>query len=166
MPHPPSSPSLRALGAQITGRWNRLLGLSTRERLAAVREAVQRRTKRSLKAVACLAFNALTISLPSDLRTFYVDEIVYGSIYPRARATYSPHAYPGPAIMYEARRGSPDSQHGWRRLVHRLEIHEIAGDHLSILTEPDIEGWARPLAVDLRRAQTNVMAGPAVGRRP
>jgi thioesterase domain-containing protein/acyl carrier protein len=165
MPNPPASPRLGTVRAQITGRWNRLLGLSARDRLAAVREALQRRTKRSLKAVACLAFNALTISLPADLRTFYVDEIVYGSIYPRARATYCPHVYPGRAIMYEARSGPHDSQHGWRSLVQRLEIHEIAGDHLSILTEPDIEGWARPLAVHLRRAQTNVTTGAALGRR-
>jgi aspartate racemase len=164
-PNPPSSPGLGALRADIAARWNRLPGLSTRERLVAVREALRRRTRRSLKAVACLAFNALTISLPSDLRTFYVDEIVYGSIYPRARATYCPHVYPGPAIMYEARSGSPDSHQGWRRLVERLEIHEIAGDHLSILTEPDIEGWARPLAVHLRRAQVDVTADAAVGHR-
>ena len=152
------TPRGAALRARLARQWSGLRALSARDRLAVVRDALRRReVKRFLKTVACQVFNGLAISLPSELRAFYVEEIVYGSIYRRAQAAYAPPAYSGRVIMYKAQQGLHDADRGWGALVDTLEVHEIAGDHLSILVEPDVAGWAKPLAIRLRGAQASML---------
>ena len=71
---------------------------------------------------------------------------------------YSPHAYSGDITLFRASekslRGVHDSYAGWRDLaVGKLEIIEIPGGHVSMLSEPQVEALAEQLKARLDSAQ-------------
>jgi thioesterase domain-containing protein len=54
----------------------------------------------------------------------------------RALSSYEPASYAGEAVLFRAReRLDEDPSLGWRGLVARLSVHEIPGDHYTILRD-------------------------------
>ncbi|HET6178196.1 MAG TPA: amino acid adenylation domain-containing protein [Candidatus Sulfotelmatobacter sp.] len=72
---------------------------------------------------------------------------------------YSPHPYPGDVTLFRASekslRGARDSAAGWNGLAAgKLEIFEIPGGHVSILSEPQVQVLAGHLATCIEKVQT------------
>ncbi|MFD7129446.1 non-ribosomal peptide synthetase, partial [Streptomyces anulatus] len=67
---------------------------------------------------------------------------VYGANL-RAMAAYSPEPAEVPAALYRPSDSAGSLDEGWRRLTAgRLTVHEVSGNHYSILREPELEQWA------------------------
>jgi thioesterase domain-containing protein len=70
-------------------------------------------------------------------------------LFSQASATYQPEAYPGKIILFHALYDSnfrPSTEAGWQQLaMDGLEVHEIPGDHFSILKEPHVGQLAQTL---------------------
>jgi thioesterase domain-containing protein len=69
---------------------------------------------------------------------------------------YDPDPYPGSVTLFPPRIKSlgepPDPEQGWGRLAQGgVEIHEVDGDHLSMLREPDVQSVAHELKECLER---------------
>jgi thioesterase domain-containing protein len=65
-------------------------------------------------------------------------------------ARYMPEPYSGRLLVWRSTENACDAR-ALTSLSERVEIHEIAGNHLQILKEPQIRTWAEPLALELRR---------------
>ncbi|HJX29030.1 MAG TPA: thioesterase domain-containing protein, partial [Thermoanaerobaculia bacterium] len=77
----------------------------------------------------------------------------------RALAGYEPAPYEGEAILFRARE-RPAGRHedpalGWRRLIARLRVREIPGDHYTILRD-DVEVLAGHLREQLGGAEVDL----------
>jgi thioesterase domain-containing protein len=74
-----------------------------------------------------------------------------------AARNYHPKSYPGKVVFFRATehgpREPPDPFLGWDRVVlGGLEIHEIPGDHVSMMREPGVRVLAKELMDCLDRA--------------
>jgi amino acid adenylation domain-containing protein len=70
----------------------------------------------------------------------------------RAAVNYRPRPYPGKVTLFRAREGRPVGKEdiflGWDRVAGGgMEVHEIPGDHVSLMKEPGV----RLLAEELKR---------------
>jgi amino acid adenylation domain-containing protein len=86
---------------------------------------------------------------PARKRRFFDVFVAIG----RAVSEYDPQRFDGPAVMFAAT-GSQfaDPSRGWRALVGgTLTIHELSGDHYSIMQPGDQSGWIDVFADCLRR---------------
>jgi amino acid adenylation domain-containing protein len=83
--------------------------------------------------------------LPARLHSHYMLRI-----YAAAMARYVPEPYSGRLLVWRSTENACDAR-ALTSLSERVEIHEIAGNHLQILKEPQIRTWAEPLALELRR---------------
>jgi thioesterase domain-containing protein len=100
------------------------------------------------------AYHLIGLSLSPNLQSFYVDEIVYGTIYPTARKAYIPQIYPGDVLIFHAKESSYDPELSWKKVITgRLDMQNVSGDHLSILAEPNLPLWAEQLKTRLRDEQ-------------
>ena len=74
-----------------------------------------------------------------------------------ALAKYKPQAYTGNLVLFQRSDrpvGLPyDPLFGWGKLVSKLEIHEIPGDHRDMFLEPKVQLLAEKLNACLLRAQ-------------
>jgi len=71
---------------------------------------------------------------------------------------YVPKVYPGRLVIYKDE-GSSDPR-TWEILAAgELEIHEVPGDHVSVLAERNAEIWGKQLSADLHRAQAELPEG-------
>jgi thioesterase domain-containing protein len=67
--------------------------------------------------------------------------------------------YPGRAVLLRSKEGTmgdcdDDSERGWTgMLAGGLEIHEVPGDHMTMLKEPQVRKVAERLSECLRKAQ-------------
>jgi thioesterase domain-containing protein len=50
----------------------------------------------------------------------------------------------------------PDPQYGWVGLAREIEVHEVPGNHDTMLTEPNVSALAQQLTECLLRAQRNI----------
>jgi hypothetical protein len=68
---------------------------------------------------------------------------------------YFPRPFDGPATLFSTSRASAragDRYLGWREYLRGpTELHEVAGDHVSILRRPDVQQLADALPDLLRR---------------
>ena len=66
-----------------------------------------------------------------------------------AVSDYTPKPYAGSATLFRARDRAAvflvDPELGWGGLVERLDIREVPGDHLTLLTKPHVETLAAEL---------------------
>ena len=73
---------------------------------------------------------------------------VVGDALDQAAYAYRPPAYDGDVLLFQAvdRVGILDTRPGWRPLIGaRLQAHEIAGGHMSILRSPYVEAFGARL---------------------
>jgi amino acid adenylation domain-containing protein len=98
--------------------------------------------------------------LPRALRNMEVISI-------QASRAYLPRVYPGRIILFRASRqpaGNDDARLGWGGLAAGgEELHEVPGDHFTILTEPSVRVLADQLSACLHhsRADETARAEPA-----
>lgn len=75
----------------------------------------------------------------------------------RAMKTYDPGVYDGEVTILRARirppRGYSDRHVGWCGLVPSVAIHDVPGDHVTIMEEPNIQILAKVVETCLDRAQ-------------
>ncbi len=76
----------------------------------------------------------------------------------RAMLDYAPQPYPGRVVLLKASEtvgeNPDDASLGWNRLVPDLEVHELAGDHYSLLRPPGVEDLAQQLHASLDPSAT------------
>ena len=107
--------------------------------------------------ITCEAYGHFGIPLPSRLRAYYVDQVVFEQIYPEAQKKYLPRRYSGRVVYFESEetRGRSD---GWQLLMtNGLEVRRVSGDHLSMLSDPNLRGMAEQLNTVLTDAQKDAM---------
>ena len=72
---------------------------------------------------------------------------------------YDPKYYSGDVVLFRASERSPfepkDTYMGWSKFVKDINVFRIEGDHLSILTRPNVEAMARHLSAYLPNAKSN-----------
>jgi len=84
-----------------------------------------------------------------------------------AALRYVPCTYAGPVTLFRARerdlRGFDDPKAGWEEWARGgLEIHNVAGNHLSIMAYPNVQFLAQDLRECLERAQSADLNWPRV----
>ena len=78
----------------------------------------------------------------------------------QAARCYRPPLYPGAVTVFRARPPDapppPGEALGWGRVARGgIDLHEVPGEHLSIMTAPQVEELARQLRVCLQRARAS-----------
>jgi thioesterase domain-containing protein len=93
--------------------------------------------------------------LPADVemyeaRVFY--QVIRANL--RALARYVPGPYDGPVTLFPAAASLPGvaAQARWQELAAGLEVHDVPGDHYTMLEQPHVPVLATRLAACLARA--------------
>jgi len=79
-------------------------------------------------------------------------------VYDNALRNHMPQIYPGRAVLLRSTGGTigdcDDSERGWTGMfADGLEIHEVPGDHLTMLDEPHVRAVSERLTECLNKAQ-------------
>jgi amino acid adenylation domain-containing protein len=118
-----------------------------------MRHRVMETLRYDTKAAACEIYHHLGMRLPPALKTFYVDQVVYGKIYPEAHRNYAPRPYSGQAIYLKSE-DTRERVTGWEKLMtNGLEIRPVKGNHLTMLVEPNLRSLGETLRECLAKAQ-------------
>jgi amino acid adenylation domain-containing protein len=124
-----------------------------RDKFFTVRWTAKEKLLKGAKTAACEFYHRLGMPLPPSLRTFYVDQVVYGRIYAKAHRSYMPLGYSGRAV-YVKSEDTRERITGWEKLITRgLEVRSVTGNHFSMLTEPNLKSLAQTLKECLTEAQ-------------
>ncbi|MGH7816780.1 MAG: alpha/beta fold hydrolase [Candidatus Binatia bacterium] len=135
---------------------NRFSMRSLERELYFLRQRVKETLQIDKKMVACDFYHRLGIPLSPRLQTFYVDQVVYGRIYPKAQSSYVPQLYSGRAVYLKSEDAREDV-YGWQKLMTEgLEVLPVPGDHLNMLVEPNVRRVAETLKECLSRAHAGV----------
>jgi len=75
-----------------------------------------------------------------------------------ARANYTPRSYPGRVTLFRAsirpKSERFDHEMGWGKLARDgVEVHEVPGDHHTMIVEPNVQVLAASLSACLQKAQ-------------
>jgi thioesterase domain-containing protein/acyl carrier protein len=80
-----------------------------------------------------------------------------------ALGRYPSRFYDGAVTLFNASEKDPalipDPQYGWVGLAREIEIHEVPGNHDTMLTEPNVTALAQELNTCLLRAQQTFKSG-------
>lgn len=83
---------------------------------------------------------------------------------------YRSQPYPGRVTLFNAQDLDagiiPDPYYGWRRLAAQVEVHQVPGDHDSMLTEPNVAVLARQFGQSLRKAGSSADPRPHPAAAP
>jgi amino acid adenylation domain-containing protein len=118
-----------------------------------MRHRLRETLRHETRAAACEIYHHLGMRLPPALKTFYVDQVVYGKIYPEAHRNYVPRRYSGRAIYFKSE-DTRERVASWERLMtNGLEVWSVKGTHLSMLAEPNLRSLAETLKECLYNTQ-------------
>ncbi|MEM7252481.1 MAG: alpha/beta fold hydrolase [Pseudomonadota bacterium] len=106
--------------------------------------------------------------LAPELREFYTDNVVYRTIYTRAKTRHEPTRYAGPILYFMADENRRERLEAWRQLaLGTFDVVPVPGDHHSMLEDPNIRvlverlftrvGWAQ-------QARSGAVSPPKVAR--
>ncbi len=105
------------------------------------------------KRLVCEIYHLCNKPLPPKLEKFYIDSVFFKT-YRKAASNYSVDPYPGRVIYFKAGAETRGSVAPWKRLAQGgLEVHEVSGDHLSMLVEPHVQELAKKLSGCLSEAR-------------
>jgi aspartate racemase len=105
-----------------------------------------------LFARMCLMYVRTGRVLPIALRLRYFLGMAFG-----ARRAYRPQVYPGRLILLRARENPRDPLKRWGGMGRQgLDIHEIPGNHFTMLQEPQVQQVATMLKRVLFQAQASI----------
>jgi amino acid adenylation domain-containing protein len=107
------------------------------------------RLRRNFKWLQCKVSLKAGWKLPASVRSYYILEV-----YKRARSSYSPHVFPGPAIYFKSTKQSTYHRDSWQKLMRELEVYEVPGDHMDLIKRENVPHWARTLGCCVAKAQT------------
>ena len=81
-----------------------------------------------------------------------------------AVSEYAPQTYEGPIVMFAATRiGPARAFDGWRTIaLGGLTLHELSGDHYSVMKAPELSDWIDVLADLLRPSASRGFESPPV----
>ena len=150
-------------GASTNGRLSRnnfarhlqnLKPLGPQERLTYVLKKVKGATMLWLRESVCeigeKLYLRLGYPLPPSLRYHH-----RMNVYTEANRAYVPEVYSGRIVIYKDE-GCSEPQ-SWETLAAEgFEIHEVPGDHFSVLAEGNVKIWGKQLSADLHRAQSEL----------
>ncbi len=132
--------------------WGTLTRLSAASRSDRFFESVRASLRWQLKALQCYGYHLIDRSLPADLLTFYVDEVVFRSKYAREQKRYWPRPYAGRVDYFRAAQSLNDVEE-WRVFIDgELVFHDIPGTHLTMIEEAGAAELARSLKSCLEQA--------------
>jgi amino acid adenylation domain-containing protein len=78
------------------------------------------------------------------------------AVYLRATMRYKARPYGGPVVLMRATDSKvPDTTDFWRRLVNRLDVVNVPGDHLGMLKSPNVGVAARHILAKLGRTPSS-----------
>jgi amino acid adenylation domain-containing protein len=136
-------------------------GLSEAEKISYIFDRIKVKVETRVKTIACQIYDFFGRSLPNPLQTFYLEDWIYGKIYPLAARRYEAKIYPGRIVLFRSRLPSeqPSADHAsprvtrWEHLAgNGLEVHEISGSHLEIIKPPHVWRLAQKLQECLENA--------------
>lgn len=79
--------------------------------------------------------------LPPKLRHFYIIDT-----YDKAIHAYAAKKYDGDLVLFRAKATTGDPEMGWGKFVSgKVIVHEVPGDHYSLIKEPDVRQLAEKL---------------------
>ena len=104
--------------------------------------------------LVCVWYRLFNKPLPLHLEKFYTEELLFGKMRQSTR-NYRPVAYPGHVVYFKAESsGCEDAVTFWQRLaLGGMEVHEVPGDHVTLLQEPYVGELFPKLNAILARAQ-------------
>ncbi|MBW4548499.1 MAG: amino acid adenylation domain-containing protein [Symplocastrum torsivum CPER-KK1] len=126
------------------------------EKLHEKMKGSQGNLERYCQELQCKFYQSIRHPLPPPLLEF-----TYRKLNTQASQAYVPQVYPGRVTLFRASKHefedrinySLDPEFGWGDLVTGgLEIHQVSGDHLSMLKEPHVQGLAEKLRDCLSKA--------------
>jgi thioesterase domain-containing protein len=62
-------------------------------------------------------------------------------------------AYAGRVDLFRARESESTDDHGWQRLAHDFHVHDVAGDHFTLMQAPHVED----LAASIRAVMDSIL---------
>ncbi len=136
---------LARISAIATGHCHNLWRRSLRGKAGYILRMLHACVARSLNAMQCKIYHVMDVRLPPKLRAFYVDEVVYGQLYARAKGKYRPQPYAGRMTFFKAKESRNDVGQWYELAQGGLKVYEVPGDHLDIIAEPGISVLAGQL---------------------
>ncbi|MEM7251266.1 MAG: AMP-binding protein [Pseudomonadota bacterium] len=116
------------------------------------RTGLRQLTNHVAKEVQCRLAQLTDRRLTPELRRFYVDEIVYKSIYRRANRQHHPDRFDGDAVYLKAAIRSRNGNDDWATLISgNLEVWACDGNHQSMLLPPHNRSMIKTLNQYLER---------------
>lgn len=116
-----------------------------------------------LLAPRCL--KSQTENAPSSDRTYSNFRIKVEAANKQALKAYLPQPYPLQVTLFRAINQPvgaswyTDAQLGWRKLATQgVEVHDVPGDHLSLMAKPDVQVLAAKFKLCLEKVQSNLIA--------
>jgi amino acid adenylation domain-containing protein len=132
---------------------NQLARLNAAGSLGHLAKMIKASAQWRLKAAQCYGYHLTDRALPTDLLTFYVDELVFRRKYAKAQRRYRAQPYGGRVDYFRAAQGRNDVDE-WQVLTNqRLVIHEIPGNHLTMIENDGAAELARSIKACLERAE-------------
>jgi len=118
----------------------------------------KKRISRATQRAVCETYLALKQPLPPRLRTFYINEILFGELYESSAKDYCPGEYRGDVVFFRAATSADASECFWRTLVAgRFAVFKVPGNHLAMLQEPDVQSLAEHLKNFLAAARSHCL---------
>jgi thioesterase domain-containing protein len=120
-------------------------------------KTIRKRLTNRLWHVLYREYSRLKVPLPAALQRVEQYHVL-------AIKAYNPRPYPGRVTLFPPKTHSigefEDREQGWGSLaLGGVEVHEVEGDHLTMLAEPLVKVVGAQLAECLRRAYAGAEAG-------
>ncbi len=157
LPVPDYSANGKSLRSKVSRHLGILASLKSDEKIRYIlekavgkaRELVMNITSRNktIKRAVYKTCLALGYPIPPSFRSRYILDV-----YDQAVLNYAPKVYPDRLVVFRAADECDATR--WESLAARgLEVHEISGDHTTILKEPYMQQWGDLLRTQIERAQ-------------
>jgi amino acid adenylation domain-containing protein len=144
---------------RLSAHWSNLLQHGPAYILNKVQENMKGRIEKlehSHRKMCCKFYQSIGRPLPDELQ-----DMTYRELNKQASSQYVPKVYPGRLTLFRASEKGVDisvsayldPELGWGALAAEgLEIHEVQGNHLTMLKEPHVQELAKKLSACIERA--------------
>jgi amino acid adenylation domain-containing protein len=151
----PRKPIIERFRLSILDKWYALSRLTGAAKMRYLAQTVVTSAQWRLKALKCFGYHLIQRKPPPALLEFYIDEILFDGDFAKAQARYRPQRYGGLVHYFKAveNRNGLDE---WGAITNqRLVLHEIPGNHTSIMLEPGLAELSRSIAACLLQSATS-----------
>jgi aspartate racemase len=156
----------RRLQARGRSYLRRLYQNISRMSLGRLIEQIHSFTAYEMKLLACRMHHLFRVVLPPSLQAFYIDQVVYGKLYPRAMRQYRPEVYSGSVVYFKSELDTRPSIAAWQKKVGGpFEVYRVPGDHFTMLQEPHVGHLIDTLKDCLSNTQSQYTSPVLINRR-